>query len=88
MAHIWKAEAVMKFSQYWSVQHLQDTTFHKNYSRNMHNTYGFPPGCPKSPRETQILRTSIQGQKRILDSHWGMFDFWDSLPHEPVLYDL
>ena len=54
----------------------------------MHNTYGFPPGCPKSPRETKILRTSIQGQKRILDSRWGMFDFSDSLPHEPVLYDL
>ena len=28
-----------------------------------------PPGCPKSPRETEILRTPIQGRKRILDSH-------------------
>ena len=28
-----------------------------------------PPDCPKSPRETEILRTPIQGQKRILDSH-------------------
>ena len=28
-----------------------------------------PPGRPKSPRETKILRTTIQGQKRILDSH-------------------
>ena len=54
----------------------------------MHNTCGYPPGCPKSPRETKILRTSIQDQKRILDSRWGMFDFSDSLPHEPVLYDL
>ena len=30
---------------------------------------GNPPGCPKSPRETEILRTPIQGRKRILDSH-------------------
>ena len=28
-----------------------------------------PPGRPKSPRETEILRTPIQVQKRILDSH-------------------
>ena len=28
-----------------------------------------PPDCLKSPRETEILRTPIQGQKRILDSH-------------------
>ena len=28
-----------------------------------------PPCCPKSPSETKILRTTIQGQKRILDSH-------------------
>ena len=28
-----------------------------------------PPGCPKSPRETEILRTPIQGRKRTLDSH-------------------
>ena len=28
-----------------------------------------PPDCPKSHRETEILRTPIQGQKRILDSH-------------------
>ena len=27
------------------------------------------PDCPKSPRETEIPRTPIQGQKRILDSH-------------------
>ena len=30
---------------------------------------GYLPDCPKSPRETEILRTPIQGQKRILDSH-------------------
>ena len=36
-------------------------------------------GRPKSPRETEILRTPIQGRNRILDSHWGMFDFSDSL---------
>ena len=29
----------------------------------------YPPDCPKSPRETEILRTHIQGRKRILDSH-------------------
>ena len=28
-----------------------------------------PPDCPKSPLETEILRTHIQGRKRILDSH-------------------
>ena len=28
-----------------------------------------PPDCPKSHRETEILRTHIQGRKRILDSH-------------------
>ena len=28
-----------------------------------------PPDCPKSPRETEILRTHIQGRKQILDSH-------------------
>ena len=28
-----------------------------------------PPDCPKSPRETEIPRTPIQGRKRILDSH-------------------
>lgn len=28
-----------------------------------------PPDCPKSPRETETLRTPIQGQKLILDSH-------------------
>ncbi len=28
-----------------------------------------PSDCPKSPRETEILCTRIQGQKRILDSH-------------------
>ena len=27
------------------------------------------PDCPKSPRETEILRTHIQGRKQILDSH-------------------
>ena len=42
---------------------------------------GFPPpGRPKSPRKTEILRTPIQGQKRILDPLCGMFDFLDSLP--------
>ena len=29
----------------------------------------YPQDCPKSPRETEILLTPIQGQKRILDSH-------------------
>ena len=38
------------------------------------------PGCPKTPHEAETLRTPIQGQKRILDSHWGMFHFSDSLP--------
>ena len=28
-----------------------------------------PPDCPKSPRETEIPRTPMQGQKWILDSH-------------------
>ena len=28
-----------------------------------------PPNCPKSPRETEIPRTPLQGQKWILDSH-------------------
>ena len=28
-----------------------------------------PPDCPKSPRETDIPRTPMQGQKWILDSH-------------------
>lgn len=28
-----------------------------------------PQDCTKSPRETVILRTPTQGQKRILDSH-------------------
>ena len=39
-----------------------------------------PPDCPKSSRETEILRTPIRGQKLILDSHWGIFDFSDSSP--------
>lgn len=29
----------------------------------------YPQDCPKSPRETVILRTHIEGQKRILDSN-------------------
>ena len=29
----------------------------------------YPQDCTKSPRETEILRTPIQSQKRILDSH-------------------
>ncbi len=34
-----------------------------------HPLSGFrPTDCPKSPRETKILRTHIEGQKRILDS--------------------
>ena len=28
-----------------------------------------PPDCPKSPRETEILRIPIRGLKQILDSH-------------------
>ena len=27
------------------------------------------PGYPKTPHEAETLRTPIQGQKRILDSH-------------------
>ena len=41
----------------------------------------YPQDCTKSPCETVILRTPIQGQKRILDSHGGIFDFSDSFPH-------
>ena len=29
----------------------------------------YPQDCSRSTRETEILRTYIQGQKRILDSH-------------------
>ena len=32
-------------------------------------TQSEPPDCPKSPRETEIPRTPMQGQKWILDSH-------------------
>ena len=39
-----------------------------------------PPDCLKSHCESEIVRTPIHGLKRILDSHWGMFDFSDSLP--------
>ena len=28
-----------------------------------------PTDCPKSPRETEILRIPIRGLKQILDSH-------------------
>ena len=52
------------------------TTFHGHFASDLpqmfernHGRLSPPPGCPKSPREAETLRTPIQGQKRILDSH-------------------
>ena len=41
----------------------------KGLAKVLADPFCIPPDCPKSPRETEILRTPIQGQKRIFDSH-------------------
>ena len=35
--------------------------------------------CLKIPCETKVLRTPLQDRRQILDSRWGMYDFWDGL---------
>ena len=64
---------------YWklSINYRITKTFQLEQNRSYQCS---PRPSEKSSRDWNTS-TPIQGQKRIRDSHWGMFDFSDSLHH-------
>ena len=73
--------AITIMPHYIITENKHKLSYHKNISTRTKQKLSMLPQTVRKSSRDWNTSTPIQGQKRIRDSHWGMFDFSDSLPH-------